>query len=240
MDAIDRFGEALLEAGRNDIARRGGVRGRARRWSRRWQIEPATVPRLRILLVASVLLLVLAAIAVAATQTLLIGAQVRTIERPVASAGEGVPTKGGVRLLAIRAPDPAGGVPWGLRVVHTTQGQIVSRLAAFTTTSWASMGSIGRSATTAGSIRCHQRPYPTRWARLLGGFRRSAPRRARHTLRTARVYSLAAPAPLGHELGARTAGRSPSGYWEPTPSGSPTGPARGLRCSRCRRVWARI
>ena len=34
----------------------------------------------------------------------------------------GVPVAGGTRLLPLRVPDPAGGPPWGLRVVRTTRG----------------------------------------------------------------------------------------------------------------------
>ena len=36
--------------------------------------------------------------------------------------GHGVPTDQGGRLLALRVPDPAGGPPWGLRIVDTTRG----------------------------------------------------------------------------------------------------------------------
>jgi hypothetical protein len=34
----------------------------------------------------------------------------------------GVPVAGGAHLLSLRVPDPAGGPPWGLRVVRTTRG----------------------------------------------------------------------------------------------------------------------
>ena len=34
----------------------------------------------------------------------------------------GIPVAGGTRLLPLRVPDPAGGPPWGLRVVRTTRG----------------------------------------------------------------------------------------------------------------------
>jgi hypothetical protein len=39
-------------------------------------------------------------------------------------AGIGVPAPGGSRLLALRAADPQGGLPWGMRLVHTTRGEI--------------------------------------------------------------------------------------------------------------------
>lgn len=38
--------------------------------------------------------------------------------------GVGVPTDQAGRLLALRVPDPAGGPPWGLRVVETTRGML--------------------------------------------------------------------------------------------------------------------
>jgi hypothetical protein len=37
-------------------------------------------------------------------------------------AGEGVAIPSSVKLLPLRAPDPAGGPPWGLRVLRTTRG----------------------------------------------------------------------------------------------------------------------
>jgi hypothetical protein len=41
---------------------------------------------------------------------------------PSPTANEGVAIPGTVRLLALRAADPAGGPPWGLRVLRTTRG----------------------------------------------------------------------------------------------------------------------
>jgi hypothetical protein len=40
---------------------------------------------------------------------------------PRPSVGTGAP-RGGVRLVALQVPDPAGGTPWGLGVVRTTEG----------------------------------------------------------------------------------------------------------------------
>jgi hypothetical protein len=37
-------------------------------------------------------------------------------------AGVGVPVAGGARLLPLRAPDPAGGPPWGMQIVRTSRG----------------------------------------------------------------------------------------------------------------------
>ncbi len=76
---------------------------------------------------ASVIALVFAlaggAIAVAATG-LLNGSPVKRQGPAIPNAGFGLPAPGGSRLLALRAADPHGGLPWGMRVVHTTRGEI--------------------------------------------------------------------------------------------------------------------
>src|SRR5271169_281595 len=64
-----------------------------------------------------------AAIAVAATGVLN-GSPVKQQGRLSPNAGIGVPAPGGSRLLALRATDPQGGLPWGMRLVHTTRGEI--------------------------------------------------------------------------------------------------------------------
>jgi hypothetical protein len=64
------------------------------------------------------------AVALAAGGVIFTGSPVRTLERPSATAGQGIPVRGGSRLLSLRVPDPAGGLPWGMRVVHTTRGLI--------------------------------------------------------------------------------------------------------------------
>jgi hypothetical protein len=77
--------------------------------------------------------LVLAAAALAATGVIGFGAPVRAShppgrERPSKTAGIGIPVAGAdgrpasVQPLAISAPDPSGGLPWGMRVVRTTRG----------------------------------------------------------------------------------------------------------------------
>jgi len=124
MDAIDRFGEALVQAG-------------GRRHGRAWRLRAAScagfehtlrplgsLSRLRVALVALALAFTTTAIALAATGVILTGAPVRTARHPSATVGEGIPVLGGTRLLALRAADPAGGLPWGMRVVHTTRGLI--------------------------------------------------------------------------------------------------------------------
>ncbi|MGH2865875.1 MAG: hypothetical protein ACRDJX_11595 [Solirubrobacteraceae bacterium] len=128
MDAIDRFGQELVQAGR----RRHGGRRPLRalfgtgltRISPRWRV-PAHA---RIVLAALALVLASAAIALAATGVILTGSPVRPAVRPTATANEGIPVRSGVRLLPLRAADPAGGLPWGMRIIHTTRGLICAQI----------------------------------------------------------------------------------------------------------------
>ncbi len=124
MDAMDRFGEALVQ---------GGERRSHRRWLGRaaWfggelraPRSLASLVRLRVAGIALALVLATTAIALAATGVIPTGSTVRTSSRPLATAGEGVPVAGGSRLLPLRVADPAGGLPWGMRVSRTTRGLI--------------------------------------------------------------------------------------------------------------------
>ncbi len=91
--------------------------------------EPLYVPRgpsgpgagLLVLLTLGALLIA-ATIALAATGVILTGAPVRPEEVLNPGVGVGVPAPGGSRLLALRVADPAGGPPWGMRLVTTTRG----------------------------------------------------------------------------------------------------------------------
>lgn len=118
MDAIDRFGEALVQAGARPrrslrplrpIARYKSLLGRS---------------RFRLVLVVLVLVFAIGAIALAATGVILTGSPVHSVSRPLASVGDGIPVQGGSRLLPMRVADPAGGLPWGMRITHTTRGLI--------------------------------------------------------------------------------------------------------------------
>jgi hypothetical protein len=113
MDAIDRFGEALVQAGHR---RRSSRRMRASVFARfgRASRGAGSRSRLRLALAALALTSTTTAIALAASGVILAGAPVR-IAKPSATTGEGIPVLGGTRLLSLRAPDPAGGPPWGLR-----------------------------------------------------------------------------------------------------------------------------
>ncbi len=123
MDAMDRFGQQLVSAGsRRHIRRRLPTIFGAR--FARTSPRPRLSAHVRVALVALALVLATAAITLAATGVILTGSPVGTVRAPIATAEEGIPVAGGVRLLPLRAPDPAGGLPWGMRIIHTTRGLI--------------------------------------------------------------------------------------------------------------------
>jgi hypothetical protein len=76
---------------------------------------------LRLIAIAALCLLLLTAAALAAGGVLPIGSSVPSAGRQTPTVGLGVPARGGSRVLAVSFPDPAGGPPWGIRVVHTTR-----------------------------------------------------------------------------------------------------------------------
>lgn len=84
--------------------------------------------QLRTALTIALLALLLAAAAVAATGVLRTGSAVRPRERLTPTAGFGVPAPGGSHVLGVKFADPAGGPPWGLRVVHTTRDLVCIEL----------------------------------------------------------------------------------------------------------------
>lgn len=125
MDAMDRFGDALVQAG----SRRSSGRRAHLPWYRRFTPRPVgSRARLRVALIALALVFATTAITLAATGVILTGSPVRPANRPIATVGEGIPVLGGSRVLPLRAADPAGGLPWGMRVIHTTRGLICVQL----------------------------------------------------------------------------------------------------------------
>jgi hypothetical protein len=80
--------------------------------------------RLAAVLPAAGLLLVASTIALAATGVILTGSSVPPTAGLGPYAGAGLPLPGQSKLLALRVPDPNGGLPWGIRVVHTTRGLV--------------------------------------------------------------------------------------------------------------------
>jgi hypothetical protein len=123
MDAMDRFGQDLVLAGRRQQAQRRLPALFGRRFTRASSRGRAPA-HVRVALVAFALVLATSAITLAATGVILTGSPVGTAHAPIATAGEGIPVAGGARLLPMRAADPAGGLPWGMRIVHTTRGLI--------------------------------------------------------------------------------------------------------------------
>jgi hypothetical protein len=128
MDAIDRFGQELVRAAeRRHAVRRplGALFGS--RFARSSPRRRASA-HVRVALLVLALVLATAAITLAATGVILTGSPVGTARAPIATAGEGIPVAGGSRLLPLRAADPAGGLPWGMRITHTTRGLICVQL----------------------------------------------------------------------------------------------------------------
>jgi hypothetical protein len=112
-DPYTLLGEQLLGA-----ARRQELAGPQRSKTRTWLSR-----RLNVAALGAALVLSGGAIAIAASGVL-DGSPVRP-EAPISrSAGNGVPAAGGSHLLALRVADPEGGLPWGMRVVHTTRGEL--------------------------------------------------------------------------------------------------------------------
>jgi hypothetical protein len=116
---------ALVDSARrqNETVGRVGESGEEhamarRRWSglrrSRWQAVPVML----------LLVLATATITLAATGVILTGSPVGTSGHQKPAVGFGVPAPGGSRLLALRASDPAGGLPWGMRIIRTTRGYV--------------------------------------------------------------------------------------------------------------------
>ncbi len=84
----------------------------------------ARLRRLRLPLIALGCLLASTTIALAASGVILSGAPVRPEGRLNPGVGEGVPAPGASQLLALRVSDPEGGLPWGMRIVRTTRGEV--------------------------------------------------------------------------------------------------------------------
>jgi len=91
-------------------------RGGRRLWSWRLRRAPAVA-------IAVALVLVGGAVALAATG-LLEGAPVKPEVERSAVRGNGLPLAGQTGGVVLRAADPSGGLPWGMRVLRTTRGQI--------------------------------------------------------------------------------------------------------------------
>lgn len=113
-----------IERQLHEAAERRARRPFARMARRVGATHSAPHRRLRIAVSALAAVMTTTTIALAATGVILTGSPVEPAVHPIATAGEGIPVEGGVRLLPLRAPDPAGGLPWGMRIIHTTRNLI--------------------------------------------------------------------------------------------------------------------
>jgi hypothetical protein len=113
-DPYSILGAQLTAAAARQHAR-GGLTSRAGAWRPRRVNAP---------LIAAIVVLAGGAIAAAATGVLTGSPVSNPAGPPVPRAGYGVPAAGGSDLLALRVADPEGGLPWGMRVVHTTRGLV--------------------------------------------------------------------------------------------------------------------
>lgn len=104
--------------------RAAAARRRHLPWHRRLVHSLGAPKGPRVALIAVGFLLATTAITLAGTGVILTGAPVHTTRTPTSKAGDGIPVPGATRLLSLRAPDPAGGLPWGMRVIHTTRGLV--------------------------------------------------------------------------------------------------------------------
>ncbi len=110
-DAYTALGRQLTAAAERR-ASHDTTNGRVRAWLSH---------RLNAAAVAAVLVLGSGAVAVAATG-LLSGAPIKPEVTLSPIAGNGIPISG-AQNLALRVVDPDGGLPWGMRILHTTRGQ---------------------------------------------------------------------------------------------------------------------
>ncbi len=112
-DPYDLLGDELAAAARR-LAGQRHTTARLRAWFAR---------RLNACAVATALLLSGGAVALAASGVLN-GSPVKP-ERPTSPfSGNGLPSSGTATHVVLRVADPAGGLSWGMRVFHTTRGQV--------------------------------------------------------------------------------------------------------------------
>ncbi len=87
-----------------------------------WANERLLHPTRRTAVVNVALLVASVAIGLTATGVFKRGETLGSVTPSQPNAREGTAIPGSSQLLSIRTPDPAGGLPWGLRVTRTTRG----------------------------------------------------------------------------------------------------------------------
>ncbi|HME04538.1 MAG TPA: hypothetical protein VKG38_16070 [Solirubrobacteraceae bacterium] len=112
-DPYSILGAQLTAAAARQEERGGSTRARA------WRPRRLNAP-----LIAAIVVLAGGAIAAAATGVLTGSPVSNPAGPPVPHAGYGVPVAGGSDLLALRVADSEGGLPWAMRIVHTTRGLV--------------------------------------------------------------------------------------------------------------------
>jgi hypothetical protein len=112
----------------------------------------ARLQRGRAVLLAAVVILVAAAVAVAATGVLQRGRPIGPRLPPSPRTGNGTAVPGSATLLPLRVADPADGLPWGLRVMHTTRGLACIQVGRV---DFATVGVLGRDGAFADDGRFH-------------------------------------------------------------------------------------
>ncbi len=115
MSVFPEFEQALREAAQQRLAQEGQS-------ARAGRLRLSHIRR-RSLLLAMLAVLGMCTIALAATGVILTGAPVHPEELANPNAGIGISAPGGASAIVATAPDPDGGLPWGLRIVHTTRGE---------------------------------------------------------------------------------------------------------------------
>ncbi len=87
--------------------------------------RPLWWPRqLRTVVIAVLALLAITAVALAAAGVFSPGRPVTPVSVPKPRASDGAAIPSTIRLLPLRADDPAGGPEWGLRILSTTRGEV--------------------------------------------------------------------------------------------------------------------
>lgn len=124
MSILPQLEHDLLAAARRIASKEEGVGEGARRGARVWFRTRVRTRALRVPAVALGALLASATIALAATGVILTGTPVSPSDQQNPTVGDGVPAPGASVLLPLRVADPEGGLPWGMRIVHTTRGKI--------------------------------------------------------------------------------------------------------------------
>jgi hypothetical protein len=113
-DPYTSLGRTLAAAAERQEAHRSGQDSGVRAWLSH---------RLNTAVVAAALLLAGGAVAVAATGVLT-GSPVKPEVPSSPVLGNGLPVPDGPGLPVLRAADPDGGLPWGMRILSTTRGQV--------------------------------------------------------------------------------------------------------------------